>query len=657
MATWHDFLKSEGTPPEWPYPIRYEKETELETDVLVLGGGIAGCWAAISAARQGAKVILMEKGDVSRSGAGGPGCDHWCNVPANPLSRVDPDEWALRMMEAEGPYSNGIGIEIQCREDYDTLLEMEQMGGKIRDTDDEFVGAEGRDEKTKFMLSPRYGVTPVNYPHPDWQKPGFNPPEERNNVVLRIWGSTFKPVLKKECRRLGVEVLDRVMATGLLNENGKQGARVVGAMGFNVRTGEFMIVKSRAVIISTAGSGQMWNLDMEHGGHSTMYSRNECGDGTAMAWRAGAVLTMMEGSVPYRIASGLKHKWYTGGCDASYENVQLVDNNNKKLPAPTQGWKDGGAMFSLAADIVAEIREGIKKGRYELPFYGDFAGMKPEESKATWNLMLSEESTTRAMVQSMTEGGFDPTRDQIMNYTYMEFQPSQQYRDAARGGGIMVDWDLKTTLDGLYAAGTSMFSPEDHSFAAATGRYAGRKAAAYIKSVEQGAVCRGQIDAEKDRIYAPVRREEGIEWKELHNGLCRIMQYFAGEFKTETTLNIALEEIERLEKEYVPQLYALDPHKLMRSVEDLSLIQYARIMLTAMKERKASLPELNFDRLDYPEAPKEEKDKYLTLRLVDGKVEFDRIPIRFWGNMKEQYEAHNADYTGVYKPENEERKG
>ncbi len=119
-----------------------------------MGGGIAGCWAAISAARTGAKVAMFEKGDVKRSGAGGPGCDHWCNVPANPLSRVDPDEWAIQEMNALGPFSNGIGIEIQCREDYDTLLEMEQMGGKIRDTDDEFVGAEGRDDETKFMISP-----------------------------------------------------------------------------------------------------------------------------------------------------------------------------------------------------------------------------------------------------------------------------------------------------------------------------------------------------------------------------------------------------------------------------------------------------------------------------------------------------------------------
>ena len=77
MATWHEYLVSEGRPPEWPYTINFGQEQEIDTDVLVIGGGIAGCWAAISAARQGVRVALLEKGDVSRSGSGGPGCDHW----------------------------------------------------------------------------------------------------------------------------------------------------------------------------------------------------------------------------------------------------------------------------------------------------------------------------------------------------------------------------------------------------------------------------------------------------------------------------------------------------------------------------------------------------------------------------------------------------
>ncbi len=64
MTNWHDFFQRQGTAPSWPYAVDYEKEHEIDTDVLVIGGGIAGCWAAISAARKGVRVALVEKGDT-----------------------------------------------------------------------------------------------------------------------------------------------------------------------------------------------------------------------------------------------------------------------------------------------------------------------------------------------------------------------------------------------------------------------------------------------------------------------------------------------------------------------------------------------------------------------------------------------------------------
>ncbi len=648
MATWHEYLINEGRPPAWPYPVRFGQEREIDTDVLVIGGGIAGCWAAISAARQGVKVALLEKGDVKRSGSGGPGCDHWCNAPANPLSRVDPDEWAVHM--ADRPYSNGIGIQIQCRENYDTLLEMEQMGGKIRDTDDEYVGAEGRDDKTKLMISPRYGVRHSYLADPDMGKPDYNPPEKRNNVVIRVWGSTFKPALKKECLRLGVQVFDRVMGTSLLNENGVQGARVVGATGLNCRTGEFLIFRAKAVILATAGAGSMWLMSMEHGGYSNMHSRNISGDGTVMAWKAGAALTMMERTGTIGIATGLKHKWYTGAGDASYENVPLVDAKGRRLPYPIQGWEDAGAMVA-SPETEKKIREAVLRGEYELPFYGDFPAMSDVERRATWNLMLGEESTTKILVKTMKDGGFDLGRDQLLSYKMIEGQSLPQWREAGYGGGVLVDWDLKTTVEGLYAAGTQMFSPEDHSYCAATGRYAGRKAAAYAK--EAGSdfkISRDQIEREKNRVLAPTKRTGGIEWKELHNGLTRAMQYFVSEFITERLLKMGLEEIERIEAEAVPQLFALDPHKLMRSIEDLSMIENAKIIINAMLARKASSIPLGLNRIDYPELDPPEWDKYITLKLINDRIQFGELPQRFWGDMKQQYEAHNRDYTGVYAP-------
>ncbi len=648
MTSWQDYLKEQGHAPDWPYPIRYEQEQEIDTDVLVLGGGIAGCWAAISAARQGLRVALVEKGDTIRSGAGGPGCDHWCNAPAYPGSNVDPDEWAIHM--ADRPYCNGIGLQIQCREDFDTLLEMEHMGGKIRDTQDEYVGAEGRDPKTKFMISPRYTRIHSYLPDPklETEKDHPDPNRKLNNVVIRVWGTTFKPALKKECKRLGVKIFDRVMATSLLTENGVQGGRVVGATGFNNRTGEFMIFKSKSTVLSTAGGGSMWLINTELAGYSNMMSRTITGDGTVMAWRAGATLTKMENTGGLRIATGLKHKWYTGAGDASYENVPIVDANGKRVPWPIQGWEDAGAM-QPGPGVEEAIRKGILKGEYALPFYGDFPGMKDVERRATWNLMLGEESTTKIIIDTFNQAGYDPSRDLLQSYKYLEGGSLPQWRDAGYGGGLLVDWDLKTTLDGLYAAGTQMFAPEDHSYAAATGRYAGRKAAAYARQIGDGKVSKEQIAREKARVYSPVKRSSGMEWKEVHAGIARAMQYYVSEFKTETLLNMGLDALNKIEAESVPLLCALDPHKLMRSLENTSLLTYAQIIIQASLARKASSVPLNFQRIDYPALDPPEWNKFLTIKLENGKVNTGLLPLTFWGNMKKQYEAHNKDYAGVYK--------
>jgi len=624
MTTFHEYIENEGHVPAWPYAIHYDREQEAEADVLVIGGGIAGCWAAISAARKGAKVALVEKAATVRSGAGGPGCDHWCDTPANPLSKVDPDEWAQRLTRAFGGYGCGIGREIQCRESYHTLLELEKMGGKIRDDEDQFKGVEGRDDKTKFLISPRMN------------------PFHDTNVVIRVWGTTFKPALKKECERLGVKIFDRVMATSLLTEKGVQGGRVIGATGLNARTGEFMVFRSKATILCSSSGGSIWLISTELSGYNTMSPRAVSGDGIAMAWRAGAEFTLMEKSGIMGITPGFKHRWYTGAGDASYENVPLVDNNGKELPIVTEpawGKKDIDRMgFGWSA-----IREDVRRGKYALPFYGDFPSMPSIERKVTWNMLLEEECTGKVIVDTYTEAGFDPGKDQLQNYALIEGSSLPQWREA-NGGGVVVDWDLRTSLEGLYAAGTQLFSPGDHSFAAATGRYAGRKAAIYARTANRLQASAEQISIEKERIYAPIKRSNGIDWKELHAGIARTMQYFCSEYKTESLFKMGLGSLREIEAKWASKLYASDPHKLMRCLEDLSMLTHAQIIIHASLARKASSKFLGFDRIDYPQPDPPEWHKFITVRQENGEVKTGELPLDYFGNLKENYEACNRDY-------------
>ena len=99
------------------------------------------------------------------------------------------------------------------------------------------------------------------------------------------------------------------------------------------------------------------------------------------------------------------------------------------------------------------------KGEYALPFYGDFPAMADVERRATWKLMLGEESTTKIIMDTFNKAGYDESRDLLQSYKYLEGTSPAQWRDSGSGGGILVDWNLKSSLDGLYAGGTQMFSP------------------------------------------------------------------------------------------------------------------------------------------------------------------------------------------------------
>ena len=158
MSTWTDLEESRAI--EWPYSVNYGKENEVSCDVLILGGGVAGCHAAINAARRGMKVAVVDKGPVRRSGCSGAGVDRWHAACTNPCCKVTPEEM-VEGHEKFGGYSygelgNGITCYITSIEGWDTLQDVEKMGVPVRDVDDEFKGSEFRDDATKLMFEKSY---------------------------------------------------------------------------------------------------------------------------------------------------------------------------------------------------------------------------------------------------------------------------------------------------------------------------------------------------------------------------------------------------------------------------------------------------------------------------------------------------------------------
>jgi succinate dehydrogenase/fumarate reductase flavoprotein subunit len=632
----------------WPYPTNYGKENEVTADVLILGGGVAGCHAAVHAARRGAKVVVVDKGPVIRSGSGGAGVDHWHAACTNPCSNVTPDE----MMEAVRPFGdysygefgNGITCYIQCKESYDALMDLEQMGIKVRDVDDKFVGAEFRDEKTKLMFAYDYV----------------------NKTCIRVnGGAHIKVSLYNELKRLGVQIYDRIMVTSLLTEDGKQGGRLVGATGVSVRTGEFYIFNAKSAILSMSVFAGQWVFSTELTGFGSIFNDpNNSGDGTAMAWNAGAELALMERSGQVLSSGFFRYPPYgTGDHNNTWFACTIVDANGKEIPyvdrdgnilktvseryrpAPGQKFSLYGRMgdYSIwAPSLIPDLSERIAKGEYVLPLYADLPAMPEQERRAIWGLMIYNEGKCSIIYENYCKAGFDPDKDMLQlpvmppeRYGHgpaWESYGPRQWREGAfgGGGGIVFDWDLKSNIEGLYVAGSQQYSGGTHSHAAATGRYAGRKAAGFAVGARLGAIDRKQVAEEKARVYAPVMRKDGIGWKELRAGLCRVMQDYCGEFKSEQILQMGLNWIRSIRESEAPTAFARNPHELCRVLECFTHLTIGEIIMQASLARKASSALLDFKRLDYPDVDPPDWNKIVTIRQVNNSIKIGELPMKYW---------------------------
>ena len=661
MTTWQEYVERDAPLPEWPYPIRYGEESAIGADVLVLGGGIAGCHAAINARRLGARVVVVEKEATKWSGNGGAGVDHWLSACTNPCSRVSPEDLTQQAMQDSGGYDCGPLRYVNARDGWDALLDCEQMGVQIRDVHGEFTGAAFRDPDTGLLFAYDYD----------------------NRCDLRVYGHNMKPSLRSELRRLGVKVLDRVMVTALLTADGPQGKRVVGAMGVHTRTGAWHIIRAKATVLATGLPGRIWSFSTEY--RPTFRDPNLTGDGVAIAWNAGAQFARLEDSygdsgafayLPYGVGNA-HNTWH--GCpivDADGKEVPWVDRDGNELrtvaerfrPSPGQRFMVGPGQRipptyeNHVKELAPDLPERIANGEFVLPLYADLSRLPELERRAIFGLMVGNEGKTRIPVyDALTKAGFDPDVDMLQvpvmdltAYGHSNFwsgMPVPHWRQWGCGG-LVVDWDLRTSLDGLYAAGGAIYGGGAHSSAAASGRYAGRRAAAHAAAALAPEVDRAQVEREKARVYAPLeQRRQSIGWKELNAGICKVMQDYCGRQRSEGTLREGLRVLQGIRESEAARAHAANPHELARLAECQSIITVGEAVIQASLARRASSALLDFHRVDYPAVDPPEWQALVTVELAEGKPVAGTLPLDYHlrspyaPTYEANYRLHSAEGT------------
>lgn len=538
-------------------PINLEdiEEIHLRTDVLIIGAGNAGCFAAIEAKRLNPelKVTLMEKAHIDRSGCLAGGMDaintyikkgrtidefvRWSRSQVGGLLRED---LTINMAELIN----------QCIEEW------EEWGMPIK-----------KDENGEYLARGKWDIA--------------------------IQGSEMKVILAEKTKELGAEVLNRVVATNfLLDENGA----VRGAMGFGVRDGKFYVIEAKATIIATGGAGGVYKPYTNDGNdchHQIWYSPFNTGAGYAMGIRAGAEMTTFE----MKWAS-VRTKDFNGPIDTisvGY-NTPMINAKGEKI-LQTHYAAKGGEAAPRYIRANAPMEEWLA-GRG--PCYVDTRHMTPKQIKELKGDYLNERPTFVLFLAA---------RAQDISQEPIEVYGSDPYIVGGHtASGYWIDPDRSTSLPGLFACG-DVAGGVPNKFVggcAAEGLLSARGALEYIKGVNgEAAISRDQLKAEKERTFCFLSDQDGILPREMEERLQRLMDEYAGGVHqffrmNEERLQYALREIKIL-KDQTKYLVAKDLHELMSAHEVLDRLEVAEVLVKHLLFRRETRWPGWQTRMDYPE--------------------------------------------------------
>lgn len=551
-----------------PTSLNDIETVEVTADLLIIGGGNAGCFVATEAAKlnPAAKIVIVEKADIMRSGACSAGMDAINTyIPADKTPE-DLVRWS-RSQVGGGPLREDLSLS-NARELNECVDDLERWGLPIL-----------RDDKGNIRYRGKWDIS--------------------------IHGEQLKPIMAEKAMETGADVYNRVAATGLLVHNG----RCTGATGFGVRDGKFYVFRARATVVSTGGAGTLYKsytADSTDSGSQIWMCPYCVGSGYAMGLRQGAELTSLE-----QRWVATRTKDFCGPVDTISVGygAPIINALGERVMSRYESVGGDAAPRYIRAN--APMEEWLA-GRG--PCFCDTTNMTPEKTKAMMEDYLNERPS---FVLFLASRGQDPSKEPI------EIFGSDPYiMGGHTGGGYWVDMERMTTLPGLFAAGeTAGGNPNKFvGGCCAEGKLAARGALAYMAVTEAPVLDAAQIAQEKERVYAPLlmRGEEGVSPLEMKERLQRLMDEYAGGSSqfyraNEHQLDYALRHIKILQSQF-KHLRAHDLHDLMQANETMDRVDVAEAVVHHLKARKETRWAGWQTRSDYPQRDDENFDCFVESR-------------------------------------------
>lgn len=536
----------------------------LQTDVLIIGGGTAGCYAALTISEHSdAKVLICEKAHIKRSGclaAGVNALNAYIVEGRTPQDYVD-----YVRKDADGIVRG------------DLLLTMSERLNSVTERLEKLGLVILKDKDGKYVT--------------------------RGNRNLKINGENIKPILADAVNELdNVTVLNRVNITDYAVENN----HINGAFGIGIENDTFYVIKAKAVIIATGGAAGLYKPNNPgFSRHKMWYPPFNTGAGFAMGINAGAEMTTFEMRF---IALRCKDTIAPTGTLAQGVGAKQINSLGEVYET-----KYG---ITTSQRVYGTVNENLN-GRG--PCYLQTEGITEEQDESLLKAYLN-------MAPSQTikwiESGKNPSQQNV------EIEGTEPYIVGGHtASGYWVDTNRKTTIDGLYAAGdVAGGCPQKYvTGALAEGEIAALSVVEYIKDKNVATIDDKVVNNHIDEVENFLKDKHcKFTTEQLEEAMQTVMDSYAGGIKTnyrfnEKQLEIADYKIKQL-MELSKDLYAEDFQELMYIYELRERLTVCRSVIAHLKARKETRWHSFAENLDYPEKDNEHWNKYVNSILEDGEI-------------------------------------
>lgn len=548
----------------------------LTTDVLIIGGGTAGCYAALTIREKSdASIIIAEKANIKRSGCLAAGVNA---INAYIVEGRKPEDYV--------DYAKKDADDI-VREDL--LLTMSERLNKVTAKMEKLGLVILKDENGRYVA--------------------------RGNRNIKINGENIKPILADAVNSLeNVIVINRLNITDYIVKDNT----ILGAVGFNIDTGEAYEIRAKKVLCATGGAAGLYKPNNPgFSRHKMWYPPFNTGAGFAMGINAGAEMTTFEMRF---IALRCKDTIAPTGTIAQGVGAKQVNSLGEVY--------ENRYGLTTSQRVYGTVRENIE-GRG--PCYLRTEGISSEQDESLKKAYLN-------MAPSQTlkwiESGKNPSEQNV------EIEGTEPYIVGGHtASGYWVDTNRRTTINGLYAAGdVAGGCPQKY----VTGAMAEGEIAAedIVKELNRSDITENAFSQSTADEYADKLTDERIKeyneylsredkdtifsTEELEEAMQKVMDTYAGGIGSHYQFNgkqlkLAKEKIEQIET-LSEKANAKDYHELMFVYELKERLTVCQVLIEHLKARKETRWHSFAENLDYPEKS-DEWLKYVNTRKVDGRIE------------------------------------